>query len=540
MNFDLPVTAASNPPAFATRQDCEDWLATLAKANPVSAQAELQHQLSLLSRYTLAEDERFAVLEALRGPLLDVQESMAQKFTARALPLTPPEKAALSSTQALWQALLTNYLHCLTATAKGPAASVAARVAQRTLTVLADWQCSLIHAEYLPPPAYWQKLNQIFAGIEAAKLSREIVKDPLRHGNLPTSPLAACAECHLLHAASLFELPTRHIVWVARWARRWGSKIELLSTAPEGIRNRALPLWVDLASDRPAGYLPQAAARHGRWLETTALRTSLGARIDLLKKNRAPAGLQLGDDVTQPAAGHLLVRLLQRWCQGGIPRQHPRLVVKDAASAGCEFVVGINAVHFQLAGRRLFEPPTRDDATLRREREELETFGGRRHSQESKSAETVAVEQVELINDGRLADESANGLQLTRPLQANTRIGAGMLIAVRRAAATEFTVGAVRWVLCPDGANMNLGVKLFPGIAHPAAARPLGPQPRPWQPCLRLSGGTDEIQGRSLILPVGSFRLGREIEIMGHVAERIRLTHLLDCGNEFEHCTYEK
>ncbi|MBI5861966.1 MAG: hypothetical protein HZB64_07290 [Rhodocyclales bacterium] len=539
MNFDVPVTSSAQPPAFSTRRTCEDWLAKRTLANPVSTQAELQQQLSLLSRYTLAEDERFAILEVLRGPLLDVQEDMAQKFTARALPLTPSEKAALDSTQALWQSLLTNYLHCLAASAKGPATAVTARIAQRTLAVLADWQCSLIHAEYLPPSAYWQKLNQIFASIEAARLSREVVKDPLRHGNLPTTPQAAFAECHLLHAASLFELPVRHIAWIARWARRWGSKIELLSAAPEGIRNRALPLWVDLAADRPAGYLPRPGARHGRWLETTALRTSLSARIDLLQKNRTPADLQLGDDVTQPAAGQLLARLLQRWCQGGIPRQHPRQAVGNPASAGCEFVVGINAVYFQLSDRRLFQPPAQDDAALRREREEMETFGGRRHSQASSGAES-AIEQVELMDNGRLADESLGGLQLTRPLQANTRIGAGMLIAIRRLPATGFTVGAVRWVLCPDGLNMNLGVKLFHGSAEPAAARLLDPPISSWQPCLLLAGDAGATQEQSIILPAGSFRLGREIEIMRQDSERLRLTHLLDHGGAFERCSYEK
>lgn len=539
MNFDIPATTTTNPPAFSTRRACEDWLATLATANPVSTQAELQQQLSLLSRYTLATDERFAILEALRGPLLDVQEDMAEKFTARALPLTPSEKAALNSTQALWQSLLTNYLHCLTASAKGPVAAATARSAQRTLAVLADWQCSLIHAEYLPPPAYWHKLNQIFFSTEAAGLAREAVKDPLRHGNLATSPLAAFAECHLLHAASPFELPTRHIAWVARWARRWGSKIGLLSVAPEDIRHRALPLWVDLAADRPAGYLPQAAARHGRWLDTTALRTSLGARINLLEKNRAPADLQLGEDVTQPAAGQLLARLLQRWCQGGISRQHPRQAVKNPAVAGCEFVVGLNAVHFQLAGRHLFQPPSQDDTALRREREEMEIFGGRRHDQASAGTESV-IEQVESIDEACLSDESVSGLRLTRPLQANARVGAGMLIAVRSLPAREFTVGAVRWVLCPDGNNMNLGVKLFHGSAQPLAARLLDPKPGLWQPCLLLSNSAGSAQEHSIILPAGSFRLGREIEILLQDRERIRLTHLLDHGSVFERCSYEK
>lgn len=534
MNFDVPATATANPPAFTTRRTCEDWLTKLSTANPAHAQAELQRQLSLLGRYTLAADERFAILEALRGPLLGVQDDMAQKFTARALPLIPPEKVALDSTQALWQVLLTNHLHCLTTATSAPAAWTA-RIAQRTLAVLADWQLTLIYAEHLPPTAYWYKLNQIFASAEAAGLAQETVSDPLRHGSLATSPLATFAECHLLHTASMFELPTRHIAWVARWARRWGSKIELLTVPPEDIRNRALPLWVDLASDQPAGYLPRPA-RHGRWLETTALRTSLSARIALLDKGRVPADLQLGDDVTQPAAGQLLSRLLQRWCQGGISRQHPRHPV----NANCEFVTGFQTVHFQLAGRRLFQSPAQDDTTLRRQREEFETFGGRRHSQGAEPAATVATEHGEIIDDGCLADESADGLRLTRPLKSGARIGSGILIAVRRPPAPDFMIGAVRWVLCQDMTNMNVGVQLFPGTAHPIAARLLDPEVGPWRPCILLSTGNGSEKEHSIILPVGSFRLGRKIEVMTRTASRIRLTHLLDRGSEFERCTYEK
>jgi len=49
-----------------------------------------------------------------------------------------------------------------------------------------------------------------------------------------------------------------------------------------------------------------------------------------------------------------------------------------------------------------------------------------------------------------------------------------------------------------------------------------------------------EKRKHDIILPVGSFRLGREIEVMVHSAGRIRLTHLLDRGSEFEYCSYEK
>jgi hypothetical protein len=164
--------------------------------------------------------------------------------------------------------------------------------------------------------AYWLKLHQVIAAAEASASAETAVSDTLRHGGTQTSALAAYAECNLLSAASPYELPARHMAWIARWARRWGAKPELLTAPPEDIRNRAVPLWVDLDAGRPPGHVPQPAG-NGRWLETTELRKSLAARIALLEQGRAPAELQLGDDVTQPAAEQLLQRLLQRWCAGG-------------------------------------------------------------------------------------------------------------------------------------------------------------------------------------------------------------------------------
>lgn len=538
MNFDRLVTDTTNPPAFTSLRAAEDWLTRLPAANPQLAQAELQTQLLLLARYTLAVTERWTILEALRGPLLDVQVDMAQRFAARPLPLSAPEQAALQSTQALWQASLTNHLHCLAGSASLPA-DLSAAIAQRVLALLADWQYTLICAQQLPPAIYWRQLNQLLMRCEASGLISTPVADPLRHGSLVVSPLAAFAECQLLYAASPFELPARHIGWVARWARRWGGKISLLATPPEDIRGRAHPLWVDLASAEPASYM-QRKTSDGRWLDTTELRHSLEARIHLLDQGRAPATLQLGEDITQPAAGELLRRLLQRWCKGGFVRGMPRQPVNDAARAACEYVIGLDNVHFQFSGRRLFQPPAQDDASLRRQREEMETFGGHRHTQADKTAISIPLQHGELLVDSLLADQSGSGLRLRRPLRSDVRIGPGMLIAVRRPPATGFTLGAVRWVLASNDDSMNFGVKLFVAATHPAAARLLDPEPGPWRPCLLLSDSNGDREEHSIILPVGSFRLDRTIEIMGKNTARIRLTHLLDRGSEFEHCSYER
>jgi hypothetical protein len=559
MNFELPATGTELTPAFLNAIACQDWLVTVPLANAVQAQAMFLRQLNLLHRFTLPATERFAILEALRGPVSDVQEDAAKKFAAKPLPFSPPEQAALESTLNVWNMLTLGYLRCFDTLCgdNGGHASTAALTAhqarcagsketgsrtavliQRTLSVFADWQVDLCRGEQLPEADYWQKLNQIFAAAETLGIATRAVHDPVRHGSAQTSALAAYAECNLLSTASPYELPARHLAWVARWARRWGAKLSLLKTPPEDIRNRAVPLWVDLASDRPATYMPQSSTG-GRWLETTELRKSLLARIVLLEQGRAPAELQLGEAVPQPAAGQLLQRVLQRWCKGGASRRE----LRQPASGGCSFIAGFDAVHYQLSGRKSFKAPSRDPATLRREREEFETFGahGHRNAVTDKGNDS-GIESWEVMDDWHLLDESDTGLRIKRQLKEGVRIGAGLLIAVKSKDKSNFTLGSVRWALREGNDALAAGIQLFPGEPRAASVKTMeaGDTPAAWRQAFMLPGDPIAKRSASLVLPAGTFKIDRKLEVMMEQEVRVlRLFRVLDRGAEFERCDFQ-
>jgi len=535
MNFDLPSTGTEQPPAFANEAACRIWLTTMPMDNIAQAQAMFLRQLTLLTRFTLPKTGRFAVLETLRDPLRQVQESATKKFIARPLPLSPPEQAALDSTLAIWQALLTNYLHCFEEANKGSQPpKKAATIAQRALATLADWQIDLVRSERLPDAGYWQKLNRIFAAAEAAGFAVQQVNDPLRHGKVPVSPLSAYAECQLLHAASPYELPARDLLWVARWARRWGTKIGLLHEPPEDIRQCAHPLWVDLDSDQPAGYLPRPVT-HGRWLETTALRTSLTTRLALLEQGQAPADLQLGHDVLQPIAGQLLARLLQRWCQGGVKRRHER----SSTSGTCRLIAGFDAVHLHLSGQRVFKLGT--DSSLRREREKFEISGNYSHHPDRMpvGANAPLAENAGIVEEWRLLDTSASGLRISRPIKEGVRMGPGVLVAIEADEGGSFTLGCVRWALRQDADSLAVGIQLFPGATQAIAVRLIGPGRAVFHPGFLIAAHEAAQEPASIVLPMGSYQPGRQIELLKKAAGLATLTHLLGYGSEFERCTYE-
>ena len=536
-DFELPATGTEQSPVFLSAADCANWLVRAPLANVSLAQPILLRQLTLLHHYALPPDDRLAILEALRHPVCTVQEDAAKTFAGRPLPFAPAEQAALDRSLELWQMLAQGYLRCFAAlcdaeTDHGDAMS--ALLAQRTLAAFADWQVDLCRGEQLPDASYWKKLHQVFSAAETLGIATVPAIDTTRHGSAQTSALAAYAECHLLSTASPYELPARHLTWIARWARRWGAKLDLLKAPPEDIRNRAVPLWVDLDSAHPANRAPQAGG-NGRWLETTELRKSLRARIALLEKGRSPAELQLGDDVTQPAAGQLLQRVLQRWCAGGAQRREDR----HAASGACRAVAGFEAVHFQLSGRQAFRAPSRDDSTLRREREEFETFGDRRHSTAGDAeADDSHIENWLVMDDWRVLNESAAGLCIARPLREGVRIGAGMLIVVKVGSSLRFALASVRWALRGADDMLHAGIQLFPGEACPVAVRAMDEgENGVWRQGILLPEIPALKVPASLVVPAGTFRLDRRVEVMADYKTRVvKLFRVLDRGIDFERC----
>lgn len=541
MHFPLPPTAADHPPEFLSVLACQDWLAGVPLANSGQAQVMLLKQINALNAYALAAPDRLAMLEILRPTVADVQDEMAKKFACKPLPLTPTEQAALDGTVALWHALLNGYLRLInSADADAALAGERARIIQRALAVCCEWQLDLCRGALLPGSDYWALLNRILAIGEKLDVLSQSVDDAPRHGSTLTSPLAAYGEAVLLYTANAFELMPRQLNWVARWSRRWGAKLALLSVAPTTTGNRALPIFVDLASDRPPCYFPKSA-QEGRWLETTALRKSLKTRLALLEKGEQPSRLNMGEDCTQPAAGQLLLRSYQRWCKGGSPRRQER----KSASGTCEFIVSLNAVHYYLSGRKPFRPPMVDEHTLRREREALATFGeARRKESDFSEQQGFDIENWQLTDDWQLLDHSTSGLRLSRPLKEGLRIGVGLLVAVKLSGSASFVLGTVRWALqspAHEGAaTLSAGIELYPGVAQPMAVRGADPGTREaFRQGLRLPAVAALSVPETVIVPYGTYRVGRlvEVSIEGqHI--KYKLDHVLDRTQEFERCTF--
>lgn len=535
------MTVGELRPAFVTAEECRHWLATTPLSNAVQALAHMLRQLNLLNRSELPPRERLAILEILRKRLMQAQEEGAKRFIGKPLPLVPPEQAAFDSAQAVWQALLKGYGRCIEAemahTVGG--SPQLALLFQRAFATLAAAQIDIYRAGFEPSPEHWHALHKLYASAENAGITDTEVEDALRQGKTPSTPRAVYAEVLLLHATSPHELSSRHLAWVARWSRRWSRKARILATAP-ALDSETVPLHIDLAGGRPAGYHPMEGP-HARWLDTGEVRRSLKKRIGLLEKGTPPAELQLGEDCTQPACGQVLKHVYQRWCRGGVSRKHER----TAADGKCAVVAGVEAIYFHLAGQQPFrQPGYTDDETLRRERDEMATFG----RVAPRSLGTLAqhqgyrAEEWSVVEEWQMLDESATGVHASRALNDSLeRVSQRQLVAVRPPSANAFLVGCLRWTMVTGDSRLHVGIMILPGRPDAVALRPLelSGVREPYRPGFVLPAVSAVGSSASIITPPGTFRAGRMLELDGGPFPEVRLTHLIDRGVDFDRVGFE-
>ena len=527
MIFDLPATDATRSPSFSSADDCRNWLGEQTLTNPSHMQGQLREQLDLLNRHLVPLRERFGILETLQKQIQFVQEEVSRRYTAKPLPFLKTEADAFDATCSLWEGAVTGYLRCLEDAIAGNASEqTLTTLIQRALVTLLSLQFDRVRGYAQLDASHWKLLHQLLALAETRGLAVKAVKDKQHYGDNDVTPLAVYAEAMLLHAASAHEFSARPLAWVARWARRWGGKIALLTSPPADLQ--AVPLNVDLASARPPSAFPHKTET-ARFLDTGELSKSIRSRIALLAEGKTPAEMQLGEDCTQPACEQLLQRLYQRWCKGGMQRPTDR----QAANGKADVVAGAETIWFHLSGKPFKQPRSNDDAMLRREREELATFG-----RISDRHETVIVDaqMTRIESHWQIVNEGPAGLRLMREMKPDAiRVGVGQLIAVRNSGASGFALGSVRWLMTEGEACMHAGVNLIAGIATPVSFRNAGlnSAKEAWRPAFVLPAASDGAPS-AIVLPGGVFRPDRVIDLEGADWKQLKLKSIIERGDDFE------
>jgi cyclic-di-GMP-binding protein len=534
--------AASAAPAFSSPAACGAWLDALVRNHPKNRLVELEHQLALLNGHHVAASERFAILELLRAPIHSALTDNRREFADRPLPLKPIEQAALDASLATWCGLADGYLRCVDACREresGTAGQLAVAV-QRALTALAELQLDCYRSGRDVTAGHWRKVHRAYAAAESAGLTQAPVPDALRRGRSPATPFGAWSEALLLQLASLQEAPGRQLGWVAHWVRRWSGKLELCSDPPPA--SRSAPLFVDIDSDRPAGYRADSSGTQ-RILDTSQLKRSLKKRILALEDGQAPAELGLGEDCVQPHARELLVQMYFRWCKGGATRRHER----RGAAGTCVVIGGLEAAHFHISGGMALARPDRtlSDEEIRRQREEMAVFGrilATPGAPGSHQPLQGANKHQETMEFWRLVDQSPDGLRLVRRAdQPGQRFVGKQLVAVRAPDMKVLHLGTVRRATIDTDNALHAGVRILAGepIAIMVRGTGLNEIRSKAVPAFFLPAMPSLAEPSTIVLPSGWFKRDRVVEVLPSQDWKVRLTGLVERGSDHERATYE-
>lgn len=530
-DFSLPEISAVARPEFTDRASCAAWVAELPLVNVAPSQIRLLDQLQELNRFGMPPAERLEVLEVLREPVHFVQAEQIKKLVNKPLPLTQAEHGIFGYVVDLWQELLAGYQRCLMSAAEGKLEGRATLICQRGLDCVASNMfdhCRVYHAF---PDAYWLTLHRLYRHVEEAGAGATAVKDPVKRTDLSCTEVYVRALLFVL--ADPYEQQQKQLLQIQGWLERWARHVPVRHTAPE---DKSLPpLLLDLSAAAGAYREADAEGRTAsRWLDISELARNLKKRVVLLRKGESPASLGLGEDCAMPGVEQLLVLLFRLWCEG----KNARVQTRRSVSAKAKVCSTLASMHFQISGSKVFRQPGHATELTRRERDEIATFG---HTSTRLDEAFIAAGGF-ATEDWMLKEESLSGLRIVRPANsAAGRYAHTQLIAVRPADARSFLAGVVRWLKSDENDDLQLGLRVVPGVPKAVAVRSAGTgaQSEKFVPALFCPAVPALATPASLILSPGWYRPRRVLEVYSDASELLLLTGVIERGSDFERVAIE-
>ena len=452
-----PTDDRANP-VFKDAAGCTAWLAQFQLTNLQRAHAQLLGQLNEFNRYPLQGLARFHTLEALRETIDHLQEEMAKKLIAKALPLSGDELMIFITIAQMWQAMVTGYQRCLQAYVAGDKklVNLGAILCERCLQYSGSSIFEYLRNGYECNPKLWFQLHDLYAFAEANRFQEIEVQDALSHYTVPSSCRIMYVKTLLACYARPAELSRTQLTLLDRWLALWSNEVcpEIRYNLSKG---EAQPLAVDLTSTQ--GLQPLALSRAGdevRYLAMMPLSKLLRVKIILLQQGTSLDKVGLGELPSNAAAIELLTFLHQCWCE----EYRDRILKRDSIGEVVQFCYTPGMIFAAMEGK-ITVPENQTPNSLMRK--QMETFG--------RVLPTVPGVPTQPLSDIReswvLDDESVLGAKLTRHTHTPERFNLNQLVAVRLSDTRPFKLGAIAWLQVSVRDLLQLGVNYLPGVPEP-------------------------------------------------------------------------
>ena len=479
-----PTDDRANP-AFKDVAACKQWLGQFQLTNLQMAHGVLRAQMDELNRYPMRGVERMKILEQLRETVEHVQADYARKLIAKKLPLSEDEFTIFVSIVGLWQHLANGYQRCLQALLAGDKqlTPYTALLCQRCLLYGGLQIFEYLRTGYEFNNALWQQLHALYAFSEQGRFQSQKVADdkgvddPIvdnQHSEIHT------ASCHTIYAKTLLacharpaELTRNQLKLLDCWLMQWCDTINVARSYTQS-KGDAPPLVVDLISAQGLQPLTQALMSEQqtnlddgnlRYLAMLPLSKMLRVKTVLLQQGQTPQQLGLGEDCSSAECAEFLEFLHRCWCEG----IGDRLAERHSTVQQTQACYGLEGIYAHLANK-LFKPLDKNSGVDDLARKQIATFGRVLSETDHQSLHDLG----HPLETWQIENESILGAHILRAEISGVRIGPNQIIAVRRADANGFMLGAISWVHVTQTGQLSAGVRYLPGIVQAITIKATG------------------------------------------------------------------
>ncbi|PIE41083.1 MAG: hypothetical protein CSA49_05225 [Gammaproteobacteria bacterium] len=544
--------------AIANPRKIKEWADALPRMNIGECARQLYTAIQEINRFKTDSDTRFAMLEALRGPIHYVCESLSSHYLNRSIILPAKEAKIASLAQALQNHLSIGYKSVVAQQLPRlkiydkDAHKLSAKAIHRAYTEKAHVLLRSLQLYYPAPINFWREAHLLYAIAERFKLLQTIEQDPEVSNHPATTCLDMYKRLLLLTTAKPNQLRQHQIKQVYDATAQWVKFTELSTDSePNGL------FAIDLISDTPPIY--NALMRHPdhtpdnvnvRFFDAATISDHLRVQLQLPEDQQHPvADFAIPEDM-----GKDVIRLLiQAW---GTLTERAFSRIKEAGQL--KVCVGLSATHYFVSGKADFNAMIHDaensgvmgvdfdnqfthvGPTHRRDIIEKGDVWGLQVNADNNALDSKqhAIEEEIAKFSGQatpgkpdkypsyicnIVNTSPGGYCLSWTQDAPPQVKTGEIIGLQETPSAQWSIGVIRWVKQFKNEGARMGIELLAPKAQACGSQAIHKKGSMSEymrtlilPELRATGQT-----ATLITPSITFHVGYKVNMNqnGHVTK---------------------
>ncbi|PKM44273.1 MAG: hypothetical protein CVV05_11015 [Gammaproteobacteria bacterium HGW-Gammaproteobacteria-1] len=567
IGFALPDQHKPGRDSFDTKpRKVEAWISQLPMGNVGETARQVFGALHESNRLRISWDERYRLLEALRGPVGYIGQALHKRFTGLTFPLQPKTQRIANLATELYGEMALGY--------KIAIEDMLARSFlfrdRKALTIMLHRALRYLnrvllttYQVYSPQPREtWADLHRLYRYAEERRLHQSSVTDKEQEILPKTSIATAYKQALLLALATPYRLRQGEVGVIYAALEIWAHLAQL--TPYTSGANPEAPLFVThLGSNEEPSHLAfnhfQCDDGQCRLIDLERLTLTVQDERDLIAAGTTT-------ELKHRLGGSLNVDLLRRvgmtW---DVPPK--RGFYRSNKSSKAEVVVGLTAVHRALGlvsalrsitllnsgdsgPENLFSKTSQFSSRVVAAESDVkedvwDVFKPKPAAKPGQAQQAAPKTPALLMQTWEVRDESGGGYRIARSGGDTLGVQVGDLIAVRPLTDTHdanWVIGVVRWIRHSGPEELEMGVQNIANRSRPAAARMRqeGGKLTEFQRIIGLPEVKEPPQPQSLLAPPLLFGVGSTLLVQfDHTEHRLMLTGLLESTGSFSKFSFE-